>query len=117
MNPPRWYTLDENRRVILAPDIDSYMQWLMDDRYSQMPTEYFRVGEDVIGPSRVSTVFLGLDHGYMGGPPILWETMVFGGPMNNHQRRCSGTFEQAEAMHQTMMADVRASLEQTNYKT
>lgn len=28
----------------------------------------------------VSTVFLGLDHNYGDGPPLLWETMVFGGP-------------------------------------
>lgn len=27
---------------------------------------------------RVSTVFLGLDHSFNGGPPVLWETMVFG---------------------------------------
>lgn len=25
----------------------------------------------------ISTVFLGLDHAYGGGPPILWETMIF----------------------------------------
>lgn len=28
--------------------------------------------------ARVSTVFLGLDHNFgSGGPPILWETMIF----------------------------------------
>lgn len=31
----------------------------------------------------VSTVFLGLDHSYGKGPPILWETMVFGGSMRD----------------------------------
>lgn len=25
----------------------------------------------------VSTVFLGLDHAFNGGPPVLWETLVF----------------------------------------
>lgn len=25
----------------------------------------------------VSTIFLGLNHNYVGGPPILWETMAF----------------------------------------
>jgi hypothetical protein len=33
----------------------------------------------------VSTVFLGLDHSFGGGPPVLWETMIFGGPLD--QRR------------------------------
>lgn len=52
----------------------------------------------------VSTVFLGLDHNYSDdGPPILWETMVFGGNTARHadldQSRCAGTWEQAEEMH------------------
>jgi len=29
------------------------------------------------GAHFVSTVFLGLDHNWSDGPPILWETMVF----------------------------------------
>lgn len=28
---------------------------------------------------RVSTVYLGLDHGWGEGPPLIFETMVFGG--------------------------------------
>lgn len=28
----------------------------------------------------VSTVLLVADHNFMGGPPVLWETMIFGGP-------------------------------------
>ncbi len=37
---------------------------------------------------KVSTVFLGLDHSFgMGGPPILWETMIFGGPHDDEQWR------------------------------
>lgn len=32
---------------------------------------------------RVSTVFLGTDHNFsFVGPPLLWETMVFGGPLD-----------------------------------
>ena len=27
----------------------------------------------------VSTVFLGVDHNFRGGDPVLWETMMFGG--------------------------------------
>jgi hypothetical protein len=37
---------------------------------------------------RVSTVFLGLDHNFRGsGPPILFETMIFGGPHEGYQDR------------------------------
>ncbi len=38
----------------------------------------------------VSTVFLGLDHGLGGHPPVLWETMIFGGKHDQFQERyCS----------------------------
>lgn len=50
-------------------------------------------------PVKVSTVFLGLDHSFGSGPPILFETMVFGGHLDERQWRCS-TWEQAEIQHQ-----------------
>jgi hypothetical protein len=37
----------------------------------------------------VSTVFLGLDHAFSNGPPVLWETMIMGGPLDGYQRRYS----------------------------
>lgn len=36
------------------------------------------VWRDLYSMAEVSTVWLGLDHGYGGGPPIIFETMVFG---------------------------------------
>jgi hypothetical protein len=45
------------------------------------------VGEDILGDIRVSTIFLGLDHNYHGGKPILYETMIFGGPNDQYQQR------------------------------
>ena len=68
-----------------------------------------RVASTTIGESRVSTVFLGIDHSYGDGPPLLFETMVFEGPLDQEQDRCS-TWEQAEAMHAEMCAKVRHSL-------
>jgi hypothetical protein len=47
----------------------------------------------------VSTVFLGIDHQWGTGPPLLFETMIFGGEHDEWQDRCS-TWEEAEAMHQ-----------------
>ena len=56
----------------------------------------------------VSTVFLVFDHSQDdSGPPILWETMVFGGKLNGYQTRCSGSREQAEAMHQSIINKVK----------
>jgi len=46
----------------------------------------------------VSTVFLGLDHSFGNGPPLLFETMIFGGEHDQYQDRYE-TWEQAEAGH------------------
>lgn len=39
--------------------------------------EYMRVGQTQVGPYWVSTVWLGMDHGWGKGPPVIFETMVF----------------------------------------
>lgn len=46
----------------------------------------------------VSTVYLGLDHAFGGGPPLIYETMIFGGPNDQYQDRYT-TREQALAGH------------------
>lgn len=65
-----------------------------------------RVAEDVIeqpehAPVRVSTVFLGIDHNWFGGPPLLFESMVFGGPLDQEMRRYS-TWDEAVAGHRLL---------------
>jgi len=59
-----------------------------------------------VGEVRVSTVFLGLDHSFGDGPPLLFETMVFGGPLDQEMDRCS-TWEAAEKMHEAMCERVK----------
>lgn len=51
----------------------------------------------------VSTVFLGLDHSFGEGPPVLFETMVFGGKHNEEQWRYC-TWDQAEVGHRQVVA-------------
>ena len=48
---------------------------------------------------RVSTVFLGIDHSFDGGVPILFGTMIFGGEHDEYQERYA-TWEEAEVGHQ-----------------
>jgi hypothetical protein len=73
-----------------------------------------KVKQEHVGPFLVSTVFLALDHNWEPtGPPILWETMVF---LKDHEGirygedigmdRCSGSREQALAMHAAMIARI-----------
>ena len=94
-----FYTLD-NRKAVPC-DLHTWVALMQDHAFK-------RVAETTIGPYRVSTVFLGLDHAFGGGPPMLFETMAFGGPLGEEQDRCS-TWEQAEAMHEAMCERVRAA--------
>ena len=52
----------------------------------------------------ISTVFLGIDHGY-NGVPLLFETMIFGGEHDGYQERYS-TWEEAEKGHQKQLIKV-----------
>lgn len=54
----------------------------------------------------VSTVFLGLDHGWGEGPPILFETMVFGGPLDQEMERYC-TWDEAVAGHERWVQRVK----------
>ena len=66
------------------------------------------VAKTTIGNADVSTVFLGLDHQFgNNGPPLLFETMVFGGKLDQEQDRCT-TWEEAEKMHEAMCERVRS---------
>lgn len=62
--------------------------------------EYKRVAYDEIPDTdiRISTVWLGLNHQYGDGPPLIFETMVFGGPNDESMWRYS-TEEEALAGH------------------
>lgn len=66
------------------------------------------VAQDVIEGVVISTVFLGNDHDWTRrGPPLLFETMLFGKDSVEGMGRCS-TWEQAEQMHQDAITTVRA---------
>lgn len=57
----------------------------------------------------ISTVFLGIDHnfgGREGDPPIVFETLVFGGPLDDWMRRYA-TWAEAEAGHEETVDLVR----------
>lgn len=55
---------------------------------SQQRVSHDEVTRPDSDPVSVSTVFLGMDHRHFGeGPPILFETMVFGGPLDMQQVR------------------------------
>ena len=56
--------------------------------------------------AEVSTVFLGLDHSFGEGPPLIFETMVFGGELDQECERYT-TEAQALEGHERMIARVQ----------
>lgn len=78
------------REAVPEPDLRKWGIWF--------ETNDRRVARTERDDVAVSTVFLGIDYSHGYGPPLLFETMVFGGPLDQQQDRCS-TYDQAEAMH------------------
>jgi hypothetical protein len=88
------YILDERGEPIVEPDLMKWAKWF------QVSNDKRLVKLEKVADGEVSTVFLGIDHNFSGaGEPVLWETMIFGGANDQYQDRCSGSREQAEAMH------------------
>ena len=95
------YILNEKGVPVVEDDLETWGRWLENCK-SRI------VKQEMIGKSKVSTVFLALDHNWSpSGPSVLWETMVFGGKLEGKMDRCSGSREQAEAMHQRMVKRVK----------
>lgn len=85
----------EGRQTVRCDELMVWAMWMEQNKR--------HVGNTTVGGIRVSTVFLGVDHNFGGGPPLLFETMIFGGPHDQHQERCS-TWEEAEEMHRKACA-------------
>lgn len=70
--------------------------------------EYRRVAQDYVGEIHVSTVFLAINHSWGDGPPILFETMVFGyGEGDEEYQWRYPTEEAALAGHQAILEAVK----------
>lgn len=95
----------ENEAHELVP-VDDIMEWsrgMPADRH----VAYTELGYDIV----VSTVFLGIDHRFIGeGPPLLYETMVFVEELADEMERYP-TRAAAEAGHARMVARVQANIE------
>jgi hypothetical protein len=96
-----FYILDANRNVIPCPTVTQWGAWM--ESFEKRRVASTECGTGV----RVSTVFLGLDHNFGDGPPLVFETMVFGGTFDEECERCA-TWAEAEAQHRAMVEKVTA---------
>lgn len=84
-------------------------EWAQLYKRTQDPTnDPRRVASTKIGDVHISTVLLGLDHSWGDGPPLIFETMIFGGEHDEYEERYA-TREQAEAGHARAVAMVEGA--------
>jgi hypothetical protein len=105
------YVLNQHHEPVLVEDLLLWAACFEEDDKRIVKQEYVtELGEQLVSPfthPRVSTVFLGLDHNFMGkGPPILFETMVFGGPFNHTLWRYA-TWDEAVTGHERLVECVK----------
>lgn len=96
---------------VREPDTIKWAEWMED-------ISKRRVDETLLEGYRISTVFLGLDHGF--GPswkaPLIFETMVFGSSYDGeYQERCC-TWEEALTQHQEAIKWVLDKLTEVDTK-
>ena len=92
------YILDENGQPVIAHNVMEWGKWL--------ETADRQVAKDTVGDCDVSTVFLGVDCSFGSGPPVLWETMIFGGAYEGWQDRYTSR-EAAIAGHAKVVEALR----------
>lgn len=92
------YILNDQGLPVPEPDVLKWAQWFDGD-------DHRLVKQTKIGRVSVSTVFLGIDHGWDNEEPILWETMVFGGIHDQSQWRYSSR-EAAVLEHVCIVASI-----------
>ncbi len=79
------YVLDKQGDPVREPDVLKWGKWFESANEKRIVSQV-KLENGV----RVSTVFLGIDHNFcMDGPPLLWETMIFGGPHDQWEERYS----------------------------
>jgi hypothetical protein len=96
------YILDEQGNPKECNDLLEWGRWFQENGDKR------QVAISNIGETRVSTVFLGLDHNFVSsGEPVLFETMVFVGRESMECQRYT-TRDDALAGHAKMAAMAKA---------
>ena len=92
------YILNENGEPVAENDMSVWGEFMGDD-------DRRRVAITEINGTEISTVFTGIDSTLGDGPPLLWETMIFGGEHDSFQERYT-SMNAAIAGHATAFAMV-----------
>lgn len=99
----RWGELVEQKHATIDPDEFEHVD------------DYTRIGSTRIGDIWISTVWLGLNHNFFDGPPLIFETMIFGGNLDQEMWRYS-TVEEARAGHAFAVNLAQLDMRATQHK-
>jgi hypothetical protein len=107
---PRHYTLDSANHSVPAPDFAEWARWMIannEEPRGRDPEgmDRCRVGSTRRGDVWVSTVFTARDMRPWASEPVLFETMVFGGPQAG-ARELAATWDEASETHRRVCAEV-----------
>jgi hypothetical protein len=98
-----WYILDADNRTVRV-DMLTWALWF--EETTNRIVDYTQVTSEIT----VSTIFIGLDHRFFGdGPPILFETLVFGGPLDGQGQRYS-SWDDAQTGHRAAVRKARKAI-------
>lgn len=110
--PDDLYILDAHGAPHQVRDLNEWAQWMTEHPEEQVVAQDHAEGPRQ-PPIRISTRFFGVDlrllPEFQPGPPVLWETMVFGGALHLTQRRYTSRAD-ALAGHQAICQQVNATL-------
>lgn len=85
-------------RELVPVDLMTWATWLQDNFTDR------QVGRDELENGfEISTVFLGLDHNFGEGPPLLFETLVWNRQGDEVDGARYSTYDEAEAGHARMV--------------
>lgn len=92
-----WYKLSDKKEIIALPP-GEYPDYSDPNRI--VKKDHLTISKIDVD---VSTVFLCLDHSFSKeGPPLLFETMIFGGPYDSYQERYH-TYKEALEGHNKLV--------------
>lgn len=110
-----YYILDAANQVVPVETFDAYYEWLDRERAArgqEFPVATLQVARDLLGdrPDCVSTVFLGMDHAWGDGPPLVFETMLFTDDDRDQTLWRYSTWDRAVAGHAEVVVAARKAL-------
>ena len=90
--------------AVQCPDLMEWGAWM--EAHRSKSQKIFK-----ISGLRLSTVFLGLDHSFGLGEPLLWETMLFNDDLGESEGQWRFTFQgEAYEFHDAKVKELKALL-------